>query len=192
MLISSSKIFAQSSIPSHGTNGLKQGRTLGHCAEGTPSTTGTMPALSSRSTGGVSLWHFPVSKVDCSSVPMPDNALCRLLIFIFCPCRHQKLWFGWIEKEAVNMEEITAVVWRAASSIEPQLAQFSPLDTWKLLKMCHLLPGVARSLQGVARLLSGCGRNTSCGTAHHMTHRSELKYQMLLLEGEHSSICVPS
>lgn len=66
--------------------------------------------------------------------------------------------------------------------------QFSPLDTRKLLKMCHLLPGVARSLQGVARLLSGCGRNTSCGTAHHMTHRSELKYQMLLLEGEHSSI----
>lgn len=155
MLISSSKTFAQNLIPSHGTDGLKKGRTLGCCAEGMLSATEIMPVLSSRNTGGVSLWHFPASKVDCSSVPVPDNALCRQFVFCF-PCGHQKLWFRWIVEEAVNMEEITAAVWRAASSIEPQLAQFSPLDTRKFLKMCHLFPEVTRSLQGMAKLLSCC------------------------------------
>lgn len=80
MLIRSSKTFAQSLIPSHGTDGLQQGKTLGCCAEGMTSATEIMPVLSSRNTAGVSLRHFPVSKVDCSSVPMHDNALCRLLI----------------------------------------------------------------------------------------------------------------
>lgn len=101
-LISSSKIFAQNLIPSHGTDGLRQGRTLGHQAECTPGATGVMPALSSRNTGGVFLWHFLVSKVHGSSVPVHNSALCRLLIIFFFPCRLQKFWFGWIAKEAVN------------------------------------------------------------------------------------------
>lgn len=158
MLISSSKTFAQNLIPSHGTDGLKQGRTLGCCAEVMLSATEIMPVLSSRNTGGVSLWHFPVSKADCGSVPVPDNALCRWFGFFFL-CGHQKLWFRWIVEEAVNMEEIIAAVWRAASSIEPQLAQFSPLDTCKFPKMFHLLPEVTRSLQGMAKLLSCCGKH---------------------------------
>lgn len=133
LLISSSKIFAQNLTPSHGTDGLEQGRTLGHQAEGTPSATGVMPALSSRNTGGVFLWHFLVSKIHCSSVPVHDSALCRLSIIFFFPCRLQKFWFGWIAKAAVNIVEIIGAVWKAASSLELWLIQFPPLGTHKLL-----------------------------------------------------------
>lgn len=60
---------------------MEQARILGRHAENTQCYTGTMPALSSTNTGIIFLWHFPVNEVDCISVLMYDNALCRLLIF---------------------------------------------------------------------------------------------------------------
>lgn len=83
LLIHSSKTFAQNLIHSHGTDGVEQGRILGHHDESTQNAAGVMPALSSRNTNAGFLWHIPFNKVDC--IPMYDNALCRLLISFFPP-----------------------------------------------------------------------------------------------------------
>lgn len=84
----------------------------------THNATGTMPALSSTNTGIVFLWHFPVNEVDHISVPMYDNALCRLLIF---PLQASETLI-WMDRKAGDITKgVNGAVWKAVNSIEPQL-----------------------------------------------------------------------
>lgn len=202
LLIHSSKTFAQNLIHSHGTDGVEQGRILGHHDESTQNATGVMPALSSRNTSTGFLWHFPVNKVDCNL--MYDNALCRLLISFFSPAGFRTFWLdserGGIKwrcwKSCFQYRSPTHLIPTSgytqacvpgfhSTSLIPQCCWTTHKPGWFMdlvlapspFKMCHLLPGGPgpfREQQSCsATVAEAPPRDTAC----HPSHKSGLKSQ---------------